>query len=224
MILIERAYLLSTNGSNDNLKKREGIHMQVFDFDKKKIDGSTAHKFAESLDLDTRIIEFVLLEEDNGIPPHIHPHGEDCAYILEGELQYNIDFDETITVKEGELVVGWTDLIHSYKNVSTHPVHFLVFATPEFNKTVYPERNVDKVKYLPITERKYNCLRQEFHLTSPFTTYSTVEIDGLYAEEVEGAFKSFLDLEDKRLYVFNEEEVLLVTEKRKRFLKFAENK
>ncbi len=183
------------------------------------------NKIVESKNEDTRIIQFNLLENSDEIPPHIHPHGEDCAYVLEGELTYYIDIEETITVRRGDLVVGWTNVIHGYKNASNSNVHFLVFATPKNNLTVYPEKNHSGIKRLPIHERIYDCQNENIEISSPFTCYKTIVINGTYTEldETE-VFKSLLDLEEDILYIFEDEPVYITTHYPKRFLKFFEKK
>lgn len=49
------------------------------------------NKIIESDNKNIRIIEFNLLKESSEIPPHFHPYGEDCAYVIKGELTYYVD-------------------------------------------------------------------------------------------------------------------------------------
>lgn len=84
-----------------------------------------------------RILYFQIHKEDLGIDAHFHPYGEDSALVLQGELTYDISFDQQMIVKENNLVFGWTNLVHGYHNVHENPLHILVFATPENNPSEY---------------------------------------------------------------------------------------
>jgi len=180
------------------------------------------NKLVESKNKNIRIIEFSLLKESNEIPPHFHPYGEDCAYVLKGELTYYIDTHSTVNLDKGNLAVGWTNLIHGYKNMSDSSVYFLVFATPEDNLTVYPEGNDLDIKHILLNRRVYNCLENDICIASPLSSFKTLVVDGIYQElEEKGVFKSFLDLEENILYTFETEKVELKTDKPKKFLKFS---
>ncbi|MBK3497037.1 hypothetical protein JFL43_19795 [Viridibacillus sp. YIM B01967] len=50
-------------------------------------------KVWESIDRNHRILYFQIDEDDEGIPAHFHPYGEDSAIILQGELTYDISFE-----------------------------------------------------------------------------------------------------------------------------------
>lgn len=111
-------------------------------------------KVWESKDLQHRILYFQLDKEDEGIPAHFHPYGEDHAIILAGELTYDISFDRQIKAVENEIVFGWNKYIHGYRNHSDKPLHLLVFATPEYNPSVYTkeEKNDQKIRKAKIDE------------------------------------------------------------------------
>ena len=94
-------------------------------------------KIWESSCKNHRALYFQINNEDNGIDAHFHPFGEDHAFILDGELTYDISFNEQIVAKKNSLVFGWTNYVHGYHNASEKPLHILVFATPENNMTVY---------------------------------------------------------------------------------------
>ena len=107
---------------------------------RKLMDSSEKYmKVWESKDLNHRILYFQLDKADEGIPAHFHPHGEDHAIVLEGELTYDISFNQQIKASENEIVFGWNKHVHGYHNHSDKPLHLLVFATPEYNPSVYSE-------------------------------------------------------------------------------------
>lgn len=94
-----------------------------------------------------RILYFQINNEDVGIEAHFHPFGEDHALILEGELTYDVSFEEQIIAEKNNLVFGWTNYVHGYYNFSEKPLHILVFATPENNLSVYNQRELPVKNY-----------------------------------------------------------------------------
>lgn len=107
-------------------------------------------KIWESSCKNHRVLYFQFDNEDNGINAHFHLYGEDHALILEGELTYDVSFEEQIVAKENNLVFGWTNYVHGYHNFSRKPLHILVFATPENNLSVYDESKLPIQNYTNI--------------------------------------------------------------------------
>ena len=101
-------------------------------------------KIWESTCKNHRVLYFQIDEGDEGIPPHFHPYGEDHAFILEGELTYDISFEQQIVAKKNSLVFGWTYAVHGYHNTNSSSLHILVFATPEHNSSVYNESKLPR--------------------------------------------------------------------------------
>lgn len=97
-----------------------------------------------------RVLYFQINNEDEGIDAHFHPFGEDHALVLEGELTYDISFEEQIVAKTNNLVFGWTNYVHGYHNGSEKPLHILVFATPENNLSVYNQSNLPRQNFTDI--------------------------------------------------------------------------
>lgn len=81
-------------------------------------------KIWESSCKNHRVLYFQINNEDEGIDAHFHPFGEDHALILEGELTYDISFEEQIVAKKNNLVFGWTNYVHGYHNYSEKPYIF----------------------------------------------------------------------------------------------------
>ena len=103
-------------------------------------------KLWESSCKNHRVLYFQLNAEDEGIPPHFHQFGEDHAFILDGELTYDISFKEQIVAKKNSLVFGWTNTVHGYHNFKKDPLHILVFATPERNDSIYDDSKLTNIK------------------------------------------------------------------------------
>jgi quercetin dioxygenase-like cupin family protein len=51
-------------------------------------------------------------------PPHSHP-GEEIAYVIEGELEYQVEGRPPVTLKTGEALFIPAGTIHSAKNVGS---------------------------------------------------------------------------------------------------------
>lgn len=120
-------------------------------------------KVWESDNLSHRILYFQLDKEDEGIPAHFHPYGEDHAIVLQGELTYDISFHKQIKAVENEIVFGWNQCIHGYQNCSDEPLHLLVFATPEHNPSMYSkgeEKHVEKIRKAKI-DKNFRSIASE---------------------------------------------------------------
>jgi quercetin dioxygenase-like cupin family protein len=65
---------------------------------------------------------------NEGIQPHLHPYGEDCAIVFSGKLTYYVNNRETIDVNQGEVVFGWKNVIHGYLNQYQQPLHLLILS------------------------------------------------------------------------------------------------
>ena len=70
-----------------------------------------------------------LYRPGNGPPPHIHSREDEAFYVLDGELQFNVDgrsFNATsrawVTLAKGSL--------HYFKNTGSKPAKMLIVVTP----------------------------------------------------------------------------------------------
>lgn len=63
-------------------------------------------------------------------PPHKHHECDEAWYVLEGELEFQID-GELITAKAGDMVWGKKGLSHTYRNPSSEPARYLLIMTPK---------------------------------------------------------------------------------------------
>jgi len=53
-----------------------------------------------------------------GFPPHSHP-GEEVAYVIEGQLEYQLEGRPPVTLKSGESLFIPAGVVHSARNVGT---------------------------------------------------------------------------------------------------------
>lgn len=67
---------------------------------------------------DNMLSAIVELEANAILPAHHHPH-EQISYILEGELEFDLD-GETQTVRPGDVVVIHSNVPHTVKVGSSH--------------------------------------------------------------------------------------------------------
>ncbi|WP_107837983.1 hypothetical protein [Metasolibacillus meyeri] len=88
-----------------------------------------------------------LNKNDEGIPAHFHPSGEDSAIVLQGELTYDVSFEQQLKAVENDIVFGWTNYVHGYHNSSLTALHILIFATPEHNESIYDPAYLPKGEY-----------------------------------------------------------------------------
>jgi quercetin dioxygenase-like cupin family protein len=167
-----------------------------------------------------RLIEF-FLEKGDSIGAHTHPYGEDCASVLSGELSYYISNKELITVRQGEVVFGWKDVIHGYLNENDVPVHMIVFATPEEIGLAYPDDSDERVVHLPLNQRMLKISDGEKVRNSEYSSFEFININGKYFEQMEpGYTKAYIDFASKHIYLFEEEDVELELPQGKDLLKY----
>ncbi|MFJ7182929.1 cupin domain-containing protein [Lysinibacillus xylanilyticus] len=128
-------------------------------------------KLWESLCHNHRVLYFQIDENDEGIAAHFHPYGEDSAIILQGELIYDISFEQQLKAYENEIVFGWTNYVHGYHNQNSIPLHIIIFATPEQNRSVYDKDSLPADEYSAIRSAKLSPSMQE--ISSIRTVFST---------------------------------------------------
>lgn len=119
------------------------------------ISNTKYQKVWESSCKNHRILYFQINSNDIGIEAHFHPFGKDHAFVLQGELTYDISFERQIKAKENSLVFGWTNYVHGYQNDSDQPLHILVFATPKNNPSIYEKNMLSMQNFINI--RTWDC-------------------------------------------------------------------
>ena len=62
----------------------------------------------------------IRVSPNNGSLPHIHSREDECFFVLEGELDFQIG-DETIMARPGTFIQGPRGIAHSFKNNTQLP-------------------------------------------------------------------------------------------------------
>jgi quercetin dioxygenase-like cupin family protein len=89
----------------------------------------------------------IRVSPNNGPPPHIHSREDECFFVLEGEVEFQVG-DEKITARPGTFIQGPRGIAHSFKNNTQLPARMLVFVTPAgfenlFNEFAQPVASFD---------------------------------------------------------------------------------
>ncbi|MFH7025832.1 MAG: cupin domain-containing protein [Heteroscytonema crispum UTEX LB 1556] len=71
-------------------------------------------------------------------PPHIHDRYEEAHYVLEGEVEYQLD-DKTIVATPGTFLQFPIGQAHAFKNVTSQPAKILAFLTPPGGEQFFAE-------------------------------------------------------------------------------------
>ena len=71
----------------------------------------------------------IRVSPNNGPPPHIHSREDECFFVLEGEIEFQVG-DERITARPGTFIQGPRGIAHSFKNNTRLPARILGFVTP----------------------------------------------------------------------------------------------
>lgn len=163
----------------------------------------------------------VIFQSHEGIPPHSHPFGEDCAVVLSGHLDYYISNKIMIRASKGEIVFGWKNHIHGYKNNETEPLHLLIFVAPNKIGLEYLPDDDPKIVHVP-EEKRIMKLSEYQVVHSPFSSFERIKIDGEYSEAYnENGLMAFIDIENKQMYIFEGENVEIKTSNPIIFIKYT---
>ena len=71
----------------------------------------------------------IRVSPNNGPLPHIHSREDECFFVLEGEIDFQVG-DEKITAGPGAFIQGPRGIPHSFKNNTQLPARMLGFVTP----------------------------------------------------------------------------------------------
>lgn len=107
------------------------------------------------------------LQPQGGAPPHTHSYENESFYILEGELELQIE-EQTIVGTVGSFIHIPKGKLHSFTNKGEIPVKALIFLTPgglekffaEFGTKLedplsVPHKNLDDIARLPGIASKF---------------------------------------------------------------------
>jgi quercetin dioxygenase-like cupin family protein len=194
--------------------------MKIIDLSVSNLNQSKGEKIFETRNKNARLIEFVL-QKDEGIPPHLHPLGEDCALVLSGNLTYYIKNDQTLSATPGDTVFGWRNVIHGYKNLDVEPVHMLIFASPENIGLEYLPDEHPNVLHLPLEERIIHYHDIGNSKSMGFGVYENIIVDGPHTETKEDQLTYiFVDSKHKKILVAENENINFSNESQTVYLKY----
>lgn len=71
----------------------------------------------------------IVMQPNNGVPPHVHTHENEAFYIQEGEMEFQLG-EQTIVATPGTFLHTAKGQPHSFRNISTKPAKFLCWLTP----------------------------------------------------------------------------------------------
>ncbi|EEL50468.1 MULTISPECIES: cupin domain-containing protein [Bacillus cereus group] len=194
--------------------------MKVFDLSKTVINQSKNDLIYKTEDEKYWMYE-VIFQSKEGIPPHSHPFGEDCAIVLSGHLDYYVSNKKTIRASKGEMVFGWKNHIHGYINNEMGPLHLLILVTPK--KIGLEYLSDDDPKIVHVSEEKRIMKQFEYRLaSSPLSSFEKITVDGTYSEACnEKGIVIFIHCEDKKVYIFEDEYIEITTSNPTVFIKYT---
>lgn len=97
----------------------------------------------------------VLMQPQGFIPPHIHDEMDEVHYLLDGEVEYQLD-ENTILATPGTFIHISRGQSHSFKNIGLKPAKFIAWVTPaggeqffiEAGELVQPKNEEEKLSLL----------------------------------------------------------------------------
>lgn len=194
--------------------------MKVFDLSKTVINQSKNDLIYKTENEKYWVYE-VIFQSNEGIPPHSHPFGEDCAVVLSGYLDYYVSNKKTIRASKGEIVFGWKNHIHGYINNEIEPLHLLILVTP--NKIGLEYLPDDDPKIIHVSEEKRLIKQLEYRVaSSSFSSFEKITVDGTYFEACNDKdIVAFINCEDKKVYIFEDEYTEITTINPSVFIKYS---
>src|SRR5690242_19256763 len=78
---------------------------------------------------DVYALSAIRVSPNNGPPLHIHCREDECFFVLEGEVVFQVGNDK-ITARPGTFIQAPRGIAHSFKNRTELPARMLGFVTP----------------------------------------------------------------------------------------------
>ncbi|MBH8564249.1 cupin domain-containing protein [Nostoc sp. CENA67] len=100
------------------------------------------------------LVEMVM-QPQSVVPPHNHYQADEAHYIIEGEIEYQLE-DQTIIATSGMYLQFPKGDNHGFKNIGSKPAKILVWATPSGPELFFAE--VGQPVNLPLTEEEKSSL------------------------------------------------------------------
>ncbi|MBD2430792.1 MULTISPECIES: cupin domain-containing protein [Fischerella] len=80
----------------------------------------------------------VLMQPQSVIPSHRHDQADEAHYILEGEIEYQLE-DQTIIAYSGTFLNFPKNQYHGFKNIGSNPAKILMIITPSGAEQFFSE-------------------------------------------------------------------------------------
>lgn len=95
------------------------------------------------------------LQPQSITPPHIHDQADEAHYILEGEVEYQVD-EQTTVATPGTFLHFSKDQYHGFKNIGSKPAKLPAWTTPPGPELFFAE--VGQPVNLPMSEEEQRSL------------------------------------------------------------------
>lgn len=95
------------------------------------------------------------MQPQSMIPPHIHDEFEEAQYVLEGEIEYQLD-GQTIVATPGTYLHFPRGQSHALKNIGSKPAKILAWVTPAGGEQFFAEAG--QAVNLPLDDEEHNLL------------------------------------------------------------------
>jgi quercetin dioxygenase-like cupin family protein len=96
-----------------------------------------------------------VMQPQSMTPPHSHDQTDEAHYILEGEVEYQIE-EQTIVATPGTFVNFAKGQCHSFKNIGSKPAKMLTWVTPAGGEQFFVEAG--QPVNLPLNEEERSLL------------------------------------------------------------------
>lgn len=95
------------------------------------------------------------MQPQSMIPPHIHDEFEEAHYVVEGEIEYQLE-GQTVVATSGTYLHIPKGQSHAFKNIGSKPAKLLAWLTPAGGEQFFVE--VGKPVNLPLNEEERSLL------------------------------------------------------------------
>ncbi|BAY29576.1 cupin 2 domain-containing protein [Nostoc carneum NIES-2107] len=87
----------------------------------------------------------IIVQPQNGTPPHIHTHEDEAFYIQEGELEFQLN-EQTLIATPGTFLHSPKGQLHRFTNIGTQPAKLLCWVTPAGLEKFFMEIGVPAIE------------------------------------------------------------------------------
>ncbi|MBD2162811.1 quercetin 2,3-dioxygenase [Calothrix membranacea FACHB-236] len=87
----------------------------------------------------------IIVQPQNGTPPHIHTHEDEAFYIQEGELEFQLN-EQMLIATPGTFLHSPKGQLHRFTNIGTQPAKLLCWVTPAGLEKFFMEIGVPAIE------------------------------------------------------------------------------